>query len=118
MIARLVRAVTGKVESRGDLPEGVSVVRGRWVPALGGLLSGMRRPAAATTLGDTIVVHPSVRLTDRLLRHELAHVRQWRARPLAFPLLYAWSHLRFGYAHNPYEVEARQAEAGPHFGEE
>jgi hypothetical protein len=62
------------------------------------------------TLGRLILVHPGVRVTARLLRHELAHVRQWAARPLAFPLLYAWYHLRFGYRNNPYEVEARAAE--------
>lgn len=111
MIARLVRAVTGRVETPPfPLPAGVVVVRGTWVPALGGLLTGMRGPAAATTLGDTIVVHPSVRLTERLLRHELEHVRQWRRSPLAFPVLYVWNHLRFGYEQNPFEREARAAE--------
>ena len=111
MIARLIRAATGRIEATPwELPEGVAVVRGRWVPALGGLLTGMRRAAAATTLGDTIVVHPSVQITERLLRHELEHVRQWRSRPLAFPFMYAWHHLRSGYAANPYEVEARRAE--------
>jgi hypothetical protein len=112
MIARLVRALTGTIEERADLPEGVVVVRGRWVPALGGLLSGMRASAAATTLGNTIVVHPSVQLTDRLLRHELEHVRQWRRQPFTFPLQYVWNHVRFGYEHNPFEVEARLAERG------
>jgi hypothetical protein len=113
MIARLLRSVVGRVEPRSDLPDGVAVVRGRWVPALGGLLAGMRGPAAAATLGDTIVVHPSVQLTERLIRHELEHVRQWRSRPLTFPLRYALNHVRFGYAGNPFEVEARRAEAGP-----
>ena len=111
MMAPLVRAVTGRIEQTAfRLPDGVAVVRGRWLPALAGLLSGMRGSATATTLGDTIVVHPSVELTERLIRHELAHVRQWRSRPLAFPLLYVWNHLRFGYRANPYEVEARRAE--------
>ncbi|MGH7551835.1 MAG: eCIS core domain-containing protein [Longimicrobiales bacterium] len=113
MIARLVRAVTGTPDTTPrDLPEGVAVVRGRWVPVLGGLLSGMRGHAAATTLGDTIIVHPSVELTERLLTHELEHVRQWRRQPFLFPVLYAWNHLRFGYESNPYEVEARRAELG------
>lgn len=70
----------------------------------------MRAPAAALTLGRTIIVHPHVQVTTRLLRHELVHVRQWQARPLAFPALYVWNHLRYGYRDNPYEVEARQAE--------
>ena len=70
----------------------------------------MKHPAAAVTLGDTILVHPGAPLTARLLRHELAHVRQWRAQPLTFPLRYVLNHLRYGYRDNPYEVAARQAE--------
>lgn len=115
MIARLVRAVTGTPETTPyRLPKGVVIVRGRWVPVLGGLLSGMRGPAAATTLGDTIVVHPSAKLDDRLIRHEVEHVRQWRRQPLVFPLQYVWNHLRYGYERNPYEIAARQAEIAPH----
>lgn len=77
---------------------------------LGGWLTGSRTPAAAVTFGDTIVVHPDVTLTERLLRHELEHVRQWRAAPLTFPVRYAWEHLRRGYRENPFEVAARAAE--------
>ncbi|CAN5853548.1 hypothetical protein BH23GEM9_BH23GEM9_18280 [soil metagenome] len=94
-----------------DLPRGVVLRAGRWVPVLGGWLSGHRRAAAAVTLGRTIVVHPDVKLTRRLLRHELAHVRQWQQRPFTFPLHYVWLHLRHGYRANPYEVEARAAES-------
>lgn len=95
------------------VPDGVSVYRSRLIPVLGGRLSGMKSPAAAVTLGDAIVVHPDVRLTPRLLRHELAHVRQWQDRPLTFPLRYVLEHLRHGYSQNPYEVEARAAEQDP-----
>jgi hypothetical protein len=70
----------------------------------------MGGPAAAVTLGSMIVIHPGVAVGDRLLRHELAHVDQWRRRPVAFPLLYVVRHLRHGYRNNPYEVEAREAE--------
>jgi hypothetical protein len=93
-----------------EAPADVVIRRGRWITALGGWLAGHRAPAAAVTLGRTIVVHPNVRMTARLLRHELAHVRQWRQRPLSFPLHYAWLHVRHGYRANPYEVEARAAE--------
>jgi hypothetical protein len=93
-----------------EVPADVVLRAGRWIPRLGGWLAGQKRPAAAVTLGRTIVVHPDVELTTRLLRHELTHVRQWTQRPLAFPLHYAWLHLRHGYRGNPYEIEARAAE--------
>jgi hypothetical protein len=93
-----------------EVPSGVTIRAGRWLPLLGGWLSGHARAAAAVTIGRTIVLHPEVRLTTRLLRHELAHVRQWRRRPFTFPVHYAWLHLRHGYSANPYEVEARAAE--------
>jgi hypothetical protein len=95
-----------------ELPPGVVLRAGRWIPLLGGWLSGHRRPAAAVTVGRTVVVHPAVALTRRLLRHELEHVRQWQQRPFTFPLHYTWLHLRHGYRANPYEVAARAAERG------
>lgn len=113
MIAALIRALGEEVEVGPALPAGVAVVRNAWIPALGGLLAGMRRPAAAVTLGRTILLHPAASPTSRLVRHELAHVLQWQRAPLAFPVRYAWYHLRHGYDDNPYEVEARRAEATP-----
>ncbi len=111
MIAPLVRALAGRrVAAPTALPDGVAVMRGRWLPALGGWLSRMGGPAAAVTIGRTIVVHDDAPLTDRLLRHELAHVAQWRETPLTFPVRYAWQHIRHGYRANPYEVAARAAE--------
>ena len=111
MIATLlVRLMPAERQLPEQLPDGVAVLRGRVIPRLGGWLSGMGAPAAAVTLGNAIVVHPDVQLTPRLLRHELAHVRQWRNAPLSFPLRYVLSHLKHGYHDNPYEVEARAAE--------
>jgi hypothetical protein len=92
------------------LPKGVVVLRGVWIPRISGWLSGMRAPAAAVTLWNVIVVGPDVEITRRLLRHELAHVSQWRRAPLLFPLRYLLQHLKHGYDNNPYEVEARAAE--------
>jgi hypothetical protein len=103
LFGRLVTRVAGT-------PHDVVIRAGRLVPVIGGRLSGLRGPAGAVTLGRTIIVHPEVRLTDRLLRHELVHVRQWQRAPLTFPLHYAWQHLKHGYRDNPYEVEARAAE--------
>jgi hypothetical protein len=108
MLGRLLGSV---VDHPADLPPRVVVRAGRLVPAIGGRLSGHGRAAAAVTLGRTIIVHPDIRLTDRLLRHELAHVRQWQRAPVTFPLRYVWQHIRHGYRDNPYEVEARAAES-------
>lgn len=113
MISRLLRRIGPPVEDAGLAPDGVNVVRNAWICALGGRLAGMRGPASAVTLGRTIVLHPDVAPSQRLMRHELEHVRQWTERPLSFPLRYAWLHLRHGYRDNPYEVEARDAETGP-----
>jgi hypothetical protein len=97
----------------GQVPEGVVFRRGRLVPAIGGVLSGMGRSAGAVTLGRTIVLHPNTSASPRLVRHELAHVRQWEADAL-FPLRYMVETLRRGYRANRYETEARAAEdAGP-----
>jgi hypothetical protein len=51
---------------------------------------------------------------DVLICHELCHVWQMQHRPLRMPL----SYLRFGYARNPYEEEARRAAASPASGSE
>jgi len=50
-------------------------------------------------------------LDGRILRHEWAHVEQWRRYGLlGFLARYLWYHFKFGYAGNPLEVEARRAE--------
>lgn len=95
------------------LPTNVRLVSGRLIPWVAGRLSGMGRRAAAVTLGRTIVVHPETSLSERLLRHELTHVAQWSRNPFLFPIRYTLAHLRHGYAANPFEVEAREAEAAP-----
>ena len=48
---------------------------------------------------------PRLAADDDLICHELCHVWQMQHRPLRMPL----SYLRFGYARNPYEEEARRA---------
>jgi hypothetical protein len=45
--------------------------------------------------------------TVELVFHELVHVMQFRKNPLLFPFRYLLQHLRYGYAHNPAEVEVR-----------
>jgi hypothetical protein len=47
------------------------------------------------------------------LRHELAHVTQWKQHGTwRFLLKYSWYSIRFGYYNNPFEIEARHAEKG------
>lgn len=112
MLGRLLGANVAALPRDAAIPADVRIRIGRWVPALGGRLSGMRRSAAAVTLGRTIVVHPEALMDGRLLRHELEHVRQWQRHPLTFPLRYALNHLKYGYRENPYELAAREAERG------
>ena len=109
-VARIVgrRAVQTPVE----LPGGVALRRSRLIPALAGRLARMGGPAAAVTLGRTILLAPGVEPTERLLRHELAHVRQWERGPYVFPFRYIAAHIRHGYGNNPFEAEARAAETG------
>ena len=95
------------------LPSGVVLRRSRLIPAVGGVLSGMKTRAAAVTLGRTILIHPEAAATERLIYHELAHVRQWERYPITFPFRYIRAHIRHGYRDNPYERDARAAEAGP-----
>jgi hypothetical protein len=94
----------------GAIPEGVRLRRSPWLTRLAGGLLGGRRRVAAVTLGRTIVLAPDARPSRRLLRHELAHVRQWRDSRW-FPVRYVLAHVRHGYVDNPYEIEARAAEA-------
>lgn len=45
------------------------------------------------------------------LNHELCHTKQIRDDGVLWmPLKYLWYCLRFGYQHNPYELQARKAE--------
>jgi hypothetical protein len=48
---------------------------------------------------------PGLEREEDLICHELCHVWQMQHHPVRMPL----SYLRFGYAHNPYEEEARAA---------
>lgn len=114
MIERLLHGlIRRETELPEPIPSDVAVLRSAWIPVLGGWLSGMGGPAAAVTIGRMIIVHPKAPLSRRLLRHELAHVRQWQRQPWTFSIRYALNHLRYGYEQNPFEVEARNAERIP-----
>jgi hypothetical protein len=114
MIRPFNRLAGSPIASPIPLPDGVALVQGRWIPWIGGLFTGSFRSAAAVTLGDTIVVNPSVVASASLVRHELEHVRQWREDGFMFPIRYAMQYARHGYRANPYEVAARNAENEAH----
>jgi hypothetical protein len=60
------------------------------------------------TMWNLILLRSAALAADGdLVCHELCHVWQMQHHPLRMPL----SYLRLGYAHNPYEEEARQATA-------
>lgn len=50
---------------------------------------------------------------ERLIKHELRHVEQWRKERFTFHLKYFYYLYRYGYWLNPYEVDARNAEHIP-----
>jgi hypothetical protein len=66
--------------------------------------------AAAITLWRTVFVAPNTRLDAELLLHELRHVHQF-LEYRAFPVSYLWQSIRYGYARNAYEVDARRYSA-------
>lgn len=81
------------------------------------LLIGPAAPgASATTLGPLILMRPRAVGDERLLRHELEHVRQWREQGIVgFLRRYLSAYLRWrvrGYTHwaayrrIPLEIEA------------
>ena len=60
------------------------------------------------TMWNLILLRTAALAGDQdLVCHELCHVWQMQHHPIRMPL----SYLRLGYAHNPYEEEARQAAA-------
>ena len=66
--------------------------------------------AAAITLWRTIFISADTALTAELLLHELRHVHQF-LESWTFPFSYLWQSIRYGYARNAYEVDARRYSA-------
>ncbi len=71
--------------------------------------------AVAMVLGKTIHLHNISKVdflqNQRLLRHELCHVQQYRLHGFIWFLVqYLWESIRRGYYNNKFEVEARKAE--------
>jgi hypothetical protein len=86
--------------------------RGYWLVEGGAVPPG----AKAITIGPVVFARPGVMESARLERHELEHVRQWRAYgPIGFLVRYLGAYARWrgrGYPHwgayrrIPFEIEA------------
>ena len=60
-----------------------------------------------------IYILPAAMHSQRLIRHEQAHWRQWqRMGTVRYYATYLWQIVRYGYRNAPMEVEARAAENG------
>lgn len=75
----------------------------------------MRSNSLAMVLGKTIHLHNISKgdflKNERLLKHELCHVRQYQEHGyIGFLAKYLWESFRKGYYNNKFEVEARKAE--------
>lgn len=81
--------------------EHVRVVCAPWLFSL----PWFRRFDGYTIWNLILLRSPELLADERLICHELCHVWQMQQHPLRMPL----SYLRFGYARNPYEAEARRA---------
>jgi len=114
--SRLVKALIGETlelpaEMLRQYPDlGQAQYRRGGLPVrIGGWALGTST-AAAITLWKTIFLAPDVALDPELLLHELRHVHQFLEHK-AFPVSYLWQSIRYGYARNAYEVDARRYSA-------
>ena len=114
--SRLVRALIGEtIELPADMicryPDlaHAKYRRGGLPVRVGGWTLGTST-AAAITLWGTVFVAPATVLDAELLLHELRHVHQF-LEDKAFPVSYLWQSIRYGYARNAYEVDARRYSA-------
>jgi hypothetical protein len=112
-ITAIGHAVIGRSESLDPAlvqryPElrNVRLRRGGIAPRIGGWALG-RASVAAITLRRWVFIGPNIPVSAALLLHELRHVQQFEESAL-FPLKYLWASLRYGYARNPYEADARE----------
>lgn len=68
--------------------------------------------AGWTSFWSTVYVLAGHETDQRLLRHERCHLDQiQREGRICFAVRYLWWLVRYGYQANPYEIEARSAEA-------
>jgi len=75
----------------------------------------MKSRSVAMVLGKTIHLHNISKQDflddERLVKHELCHVRQYQKHGyVGFLIKYLWESYRKGYYNNKFEIEARKAE--------
>ena len=64
-----------------------------------------------TSYWNTIYLDPKYLTDERLIRHEMTHIKQMEEEgKFKFTCRYLWWTLKYGYQDNPYEVEARASE--------
>ncbi len=64
-----------------------------------------------TSYWNTIYLDPKYLTDERLIRHEMTHIKQMDEEgKFKFTCRYLWWTLKYGYQDNPYEVEARASE--------
>jgi hypothetical protein len=81
-----------------------------WIPGNRNM-SGLTLANRVYLRAEHCPIDPADRGTVELVFHELTHVLQFRRSPLLFPFRYLLHHLRYGYANNPAEVDARLSAA-------
>jgi hypothetical protein len=91
----------------------VTIKENSWLARLAALR--LKTDKVAMVLGETIHLHNTSKsefLTNkRWLRHEIAHVKQYKKFGLfSFLFLYVMETFNKGYQHNRFEVEARKME--------
>jgi hypothetical protein len=101
----LVRA-KARLDRLALYPRPVSINR-VWIVSASWLfaLPWFRRFDGYTMWNLILLRSPRLAADEGLVCHELCHVWQMQHHPIRMPL----SYLRLGYAHNPYEEEARRA---------
>jgi hypothetical protein len=77
----------------------------------------LKANSIAMVIGNTIHLHNVSRKIfledERWVKHEMAHIDQYRRYGLVrFLLLYTWYSIKYGYRNNLFEIEAREKEKG------
>jgi hypothetical protein len=96
------------------MESGVRIKENSWLAKIAA--AKLRSSSVAFVLGNTIHLHnvsqKNFLQNHAWLKHELCHIRQFKQHGfLLFIIKYLWQSVKKGYYNNPFEVEARAAEA-------